>query len=150
MGLKETLNNDIKSAMRAKDQARLRTLRAIKSAIMLTETAEGRNGEPLTEEEDLKLLTKQAKQRRDSRDQYLANGREDLAATESEELAVIEGYLPKALSEEEVEGIVQEIIAATGANSMKDMGKVMGQATKRMAGQADGKLISTLVRKHLA
>ena len=149
MSLKDRINQDIKTAMKAKDQAALRALRAIKSAILLAETAEGRNGEPLSDDEGLKLLTKQAKQRKDSLTQYQANNREDLAKVESEELAIIERYLPKQLTSEEVETEVKSIIEQVGANSMKDMGKVMGVATKKMAGRADGKVISQLVRQLL-
>lgn len=137
--------------MKAKDQASLRALRAVKSAIMLAETAEGREaGSPLTEAEELKLITKQAKQRRDSIAQFEANDRDDLAVTEKEELAIIEQFLPKQMSQEEIEAEVKAIIAETGASSMKDMGKVMGLATQRMAGKADGKLISQMVRNTLA
>ncbi|MCL4138370.1 UNVERIFIED_CONTAM: hypothetical protein GTU68_042469 [Idotea baltica] len=149
MDLKNTINQDIKTAMKAKDQAALRALRAIKSAIIIAETAEGRNGESLSDEEGLKLLTKQAKQRKDSLAQYEANNREDLAMVESEELAIIERYLPKQLTSEEIEAEVKSIIEQVGASSMKDMGKVMGAATKKMAGRADGKVISQLVRQLL-
>lgn len=148
MSLKNTINSDIKTAMKAKDQATLRALRAIKSAIILAETAEGSTGE-LKEEEEIKLLTKQAKQRKDSITQYRDNGREDLAKTEEEELLVIEKYLPKQLSEDEIRAEVKAIIEQVGAASMKDMGKVMGVASKKMAGKADGKLISTIVKELL-
>lgn len=148
MSLKNTINSDIKTAMKAKDQATLRALRAIKSAIILAETAEGSTGE-LKEEEEIKLLTKQAKQRKDSITQYRDNGREDLAKTEEEELLVIEKYLPKQLSEDEIRTEVKAIIEQVGAASMKDMGKVMGVASKKMAGKADGKLISTIVKELL-
>jgi uncharacterized protein len=149
MSLKETIQNDMKTAMRAKDQATLRALRAIKAAILNEEVSEGRQGASLTEKDEIKLLMKQAKQRRDSLEQYQQNGREDLAATEQEELAVIERYLPKQLSEEEIEGKVKTIIDQVGASSMKDMGKVMGVASKEMAGKADGKTISTVVKRLL-
>lgn len=151
MSLKDTLNEGIKTAMKAKDQVSLRTLRALKSAIMLAETAEGRvSGTPLTEAEEMKLLTKQAKQRRDSYDQYAQNGRDDLAKIEKEELEVIEKFLPQQLSEDEIKAEVEKIIAQTGASSMKDMGRVMGMASKAMAGRADGKVISGIVRAILA
>ncbi len=151
MSLKDTLNEGIKTAMKAKDQASLRTMRALKAAILLAETAEGREaGTGLSEAEELKLLTKQAKQRRDSLDQFSKNGREDLAQTEREELEVIEQFLPKQLSEAEIKATVEKIIADTGASGMKDMGKVMGIASQKMAGKADGKLISALVRAILA
>ncbi len=149
MSLKETIQNDMKAAMRAKDQAALRTLRAIKAVILNAEVSEGRNGEPLSEDEEMALLIKQAKQRRDSISQFEANGREDLATTEKEELEVIERYLPKQLSEAEIEAKVKAIIEKTGASSMKDMGKVMGMASKEMAGTADGKVISGIVKRLL-
>ena len=150
MSLKDTLGQDMKTAMKAKDQAALRTLRSIKSAILLAETAEGREaGSPLSEDEELKLLTKQAKQRRDSIEQFKKNNREDLAQTEAEELAIIEKYLPKQLSESELLEELKGIIAETGASTMKDMGKVMGSATKKFAGRADGKMISKIVRELL-
>ncbi|MEL6191292.1 MAG: GatB/YqeY domain-containing protein [Bacteroidota bacterium] len=150
MGLKDTINQDMKAAMKAKDQAALRTLRSIKAAILVVETSEGRAAGELKADEEMKLLTKQAKQRKDSLEQYEKNGREDLAAIEREELIVIEKYLPKQLSEEDVKTKVEEIISETGASSMKDMGRVMGLASKAMAGQADGKLISKFVKEILS
>ena len=147
--LKDTINNDIKAAMKAKDQGALRALRAIKTAIMQLETSEGRDGASLSDDEGLKLITKQAKQRRDSIEQFRANGRNDLADTEEEELKIIERYLPKQLSEDVIKAKVEAIIAETGASSMKDMGRVMGMATKAMAGQADGKVIADMVKKAL-
>ena len=150
MSLKEKIDTDIKSAMKAKDQASLRALRAIKSAILLAETEEGRQGKALTEAEEMKLLIKQAKQRRDSHEQYAANNRLDLAKIEAEELAVIENYLPKQLSPEELETEVKAILEQTGATSMKDMGKVMGMANKKLAGKTDGKAIAAVVKKLLA
>lgn len=149
MSLKKTIEEDIKVAMRSRDQASLRALRAIKSAILLAETEEGRNGAPLTEAEELKLLTKQAKQRRDSLEQFASNNRTDLAEKEQEELNIIERYLPKQLSEAELKDAVQAIITQTGASSMKDMGKVMGIASKQLAGKADGKAISQIVKQIL-
>lgn len=150
MSLKATLNDDLKAAMRAKNQAALRTIRSLKAAILLAETAEGRNGDPLSEAEELKILTKQAKQRKDSAEQFHANGRTDLAVTEEEELAVLETYLPKAMSEDELKTAVSALVAELGASSMKDMGKVMGQASQRFAGKADGKAISTIVKQLLS
>lgn len=151
MSLKDTLNEGIKNAMKAKDKATLRTLRSLKSVIMLAETAEGRDpNAPLTEAEEMKILTKQAKQRRDSMEQYLQNGRDELAQIEKEELEIIEQFLPKQLSEAEIKSEVEKIIADTGASGMKDMGKVMGIASKKMAGRADGKVISGVVRGILA
>ena len=137
--------------MKSKDQVALRTIRSIKSAILLAETAEGRNPEtPLTQDEELKLLMRQAKQRKDSLEQYRSNGRDDLANAEEEELRVIEKFLPKQLSEEELEAELKEIVAAVGAESMKDMGKVMGAASKKLAGKADGKAISGIVKRLLS
>lgn len=150
MSLKDTINQDIKTAMKAKDQAALRALRAIKSAILLAETEEGRDANaPLSPEEDLKILIKQAKQRKDSVDQFEKNGREDLALTEKEELEVIERYLPKQMSPAELTEKVREIVARVGASSMKDMGKVMGVASQELAGKADGKAISSVVKQIL-
>ncbi len=149
MSLKTTIDNDIKTAMKAKDQASLRALRAIKSAILLAETSEGRSDKDLTEAEEMQLLTKQAKQRKDAYEQFSANNRDDLAQIEAEELAVIERYLPQALGTEALESAVREIIAETGATSVKDMGKVMGIATKRLAGKADNKAVSAIVKQLL-
>ena len=149
MSLKEKIQEEMKTAMRAKDQVTLRTLRAIKTAIMMVETADGYSGS-FSEEDEIKLLTKQAKQRKDSIQQFRDNNREDLAKTEEEELEVIERFLPQQMSQDEIEAEVKAIVAETGAASMKDMGKVMGLATKRMAGRADGKVISGIVRSLLS
>ena len=151
MSLKDEVNEKMKAAMRAKDQGALRGLRAIKSAILLAETAEGRDtGAPLTAEEEMNLLIKQVKQRKDSIATFEKNGREDLATTEKEELVAIEAFLPQQLSEEEITEKVKAIIAQTGAASMKDMGKVMGMANAQMKGVADGKTISVIVKSLLA
>ena len=149
MSLKEKIQEEMKTAMRSKDKTALAALRAIKSAILLAETAEGRSPGPLTDDEGMKLLIKQAKQRRDSAAQYRDNGREDLAETEEAELAVVERFLPKQLSPEEIEAEVKAIIAETGASTMKDMGRVMGVASKKLAGRADGKAISGIVKQLL-
>ncbi|UKJ08860.1 GatB/YqeY domain-containing protein [Solitalea lacus] len=149
MSLLEKIDQDIKKAMLAKEEATLRGLRSIKSALLLAKTEKGA-AETLSEDTEIKVLQKQAKQRKESADIYLAQNRPDLAQIEQEELAVIESYLPKQLSEEEVEGIIKQLIAETGASGMKDMGKVMGAATKQLAGQADGKIVSALVKKLLA
>ncbi|MDX2189966.1 MAG: GatB/YqeY domain-containing protein [Bacteroidota bacterium] len=149
MSLKQNVDNQIKEAMKAKDQDALRALRGIKSMILLAETSEGQSGE-LSNETEMKLLTKAAKQRKESADTYTANGRNDLAETELKELKIIESFLPKQLSEDEVNAILKNIIAQTGAVGAKDMGKVMGAATKELAGKADGKMISELVKKLLA
>lgn len=149
MSLKEKIQSEMKTAMKAKNQDALRTLRAIKSMILLAETEKGA-GDALTEEAEMKLLTKAAKQRRDSAQIYQEQGRDDLYQTEITELAIIEQFLPEKLSDEEVEKIVRGIIEETGASSMKDMGKVMGLSTKKLAGQADPKMISSLVKQILS
>ena len=149
MSLKSTIETEIKQAMLKKDKDRLRALRAIKSQILLAETEKGGGGE-LSEDTEIKLLTKAAKQRKDSIEVYEKQGRDDLAATEKSELAVIESYLPKQLSEEEVEAEVKKIIEEVEASGPQDMGKVMGVATKKLAGSADGKMISTLAKKLLS
>lgn len=149
MSLKSTIENEIKQAMLNKDKDRLRALRSIKSLILLAETEKG-GGDGLSEDTEMKLLTKAAKQRRDSIDVFEQQGRDDLAATEKSELTVIESFLPKQLSEEEVEAEVQKVIQDVGASGPQDMGKVMGMATKKLAGKADGKVISTIAKKLLS
>lgn len=148
MSLTETINNDIKEAMKAKDQAALRGLRSIKSALLLLSTEKG--GGDVTEDAELKALQKLAKQRKDSIEIYEQQNREDLAEAEREELAIIERFLPKQMSEEEVKAILEKIIADTGASSPADTGKVMPLAMKEMAGKADGKMISTVLRSLLS
>lgn len=148
MSLKQNIETEIKKAMLAKDKDRLRALRSIKSLIMLEETKGGSTG--VTEEGEMKILTKAAKQRKDSADIYQQQNREDLAAVELAELEIINEFLPKQLSEEEVEAELKAIIAEVGAEGPKDMGKVMGVATKKLAGRADGKLISQKVKNLLA
>ena len=137
------------AAMKAHDQVRMNAVRSINSAILLAKTAEGAK-ESLEDADVVKLIMKLAKQRRESAEQYTAAGRPELAENELAEAAVLEEYLPRQLSEAEVEEKLKEIIAATGASSPADMGKVMGVATKQLAGLADGKTISTIVRKLLA
>lgn len=137
------------AAMKAHDQVRMNAVRSIKSAILLAKTAEGAK-ESLEDADVVKIIMKLAKQRRESAEQYTAAGRPELAENELAEAAVLEEYLPRQLSEAEVEEKLKEIIAATGASSPADMGKVMGVATKQLAGLADGKTISTIVRKLLA
>lgn len=149
MALKQQIDTDIKQAMLAKDQDRLRALRAIKSLILLEETKEGGSGE-LKPEDELKILTKAVKQRKDSADIYRQQGREDLLKTEEAEIAVIEKYLPQQLSEEDLKAKLQDIIVRVGASAPSDMGKVMGVATKELAGQAEGKAISAMVKQLLA
>jgi uncharacterized protein YqeY len=148
MSLEQRIMTDLKAAMKAKDQAALRTIRAIKSAILLKKT-DG-TGSELDEAGEIKLIQKLAKQRQDSLDIYVKQGREDLAATEREELEVLKNYLPEQLDEAALTEVVQKIIAETGANSMKDMGRVMGMASKQLAGKADGKAISQVVKSLLS
>ncbi|QRR03528.1 GatB/YqeY domain-containing protein [Dyadobacter sandarakinus] len=149
MSLKTQVESGIKDAMRAKDQDTLRALRAIKSLILLEETKGGASGD-LSADDELKLLTKAAKQRRESADIYKAQDRADLLEKEEAELAVIEQFLPKQLSDDELKAKLQEIIARVGASGPSDMGKVMGAATKELTGQADGKVISATVKSLLA
>ncbi|MGE8430169.1 MAG: GatB/YqeY domain-containing protein [Sphingobacterium sp.] len=149
MSLEIQINQDIKAAMIAKDTAKLRGLRAIKAAILLAKTEKG-HSEDLNQEAEIKVLQKLVKQRRESAEIYKTQNREDLYEIEVEEEKVIEAYLPKQLSKEEVETIVKAIIAETGASSIKDMGKVMGATNQKLAGQADGKTISEVVKSLLA
>ena len=149
MNLEAKVMQALKQAMKDKDEAAKRGLRAIKNAILLYKTSGEGSGE-LDEAAEIKLLQKLVKQRQDSLDIYEKQGREDLAQTEREELEVINRFLPKQLSEEELTEKLKAIIQQTGASSMKDMGKVMGLATKELAGQADGKAISQIVRKLLS
>ena len=135
--------------MKAKETVKLASLRAIKAAILLAKTAEGGNGE-VTDQDVVKIIQKLVKQRKESAQQYVDAGRPELAENELAEAAVMEKYLPKALSEEEVEAAVKEIISEVGASSMADMGKVMGVATKKLAGQADGRVISSTVKRLLS
>lgn len=148
MKLEEKIMSDLKAAMKAKDQAALRSIRAIKSAILLQKT-DGSHKE-MTPEMEVKMLQKLVKQRKDSLEIYEKEGREDLAQTEREEIEVIERYLPEQLSPEALEEEVRKIIEQTGASSMTDMGKVMGMASKQMAGRADGKAISEVVKRLLS
>lgn len=147
MSLEATINEDLKTAMKAKDAIALRGIRAIKSAIMLFNTSG--TGETLTPEKEIALLQKLVKQRQDSLDIYEKQGREDLAVVEREEIDIIRRYLPQQLSAAELDAAVGEIIARLGATSMKDMGRVMGEASKALAGKTDGKLIAETVKKLL-
>lgn len=140
---------DLKAAMLAKDEAALRSLRAIKAAILLAKTAEGSAGE-ISEDDEIKLLQKMVKQRKDSLEIFTQQNRPELAKKEEEEIAVIEKFLPKQMSPDEIKAELEKIIASTGAASPADMGKVMGVATKQLAGKADGKTISALVKELLA
>lgn len=149
MSLKQRIEGEIKSAMLARDKVRLTALRAIKSLILLEETKEGYSGE-LSAEDELKVLTKSAKQRKDSAEIYEKQNRADLLEVELAELAIIQEFLPKALSTEELVHAIQSIIASSGATGPKDMGKVMGLASKELAGKADGKAISEQVKLLLA
>ncbi len=148
MSLEQKVMTALKEAMKAKDQVKMDALRAIKSAILLEKTKGGNH--ELTEADEMKLLQKLVKQRKESAEIYQQQNRIDLAETELKQSEVIESFLPEPLSEEEIEAVVKGIIEETGANSMKDMGKVMGMATKKLAGRADGKIIAQIVKKHLS
>lgn len=150
MSLKDQVSEDIKTAMKSKDKVRLETVRSIKKVLIEKEsTIRGQGQETLTEAQELEILMQVAKQRRDSIEQYQKAGRDDLAEQEKAELAIIEEYLPKQLSDEEVSVIIDEIITQVGASSAKDMGKVMGQAMQRLKGQTDGKKVQELVKAKL-
>ena len=149
MSLQTQVMTAMKEAMKAKDTVALESLRAIKSAILLAQTESGAK-EELTEDQELKILQKLVKQRKDSATIFNEQGRADLAEPELAQVAVIEKFLPEPLSEEEIEKVVVAVIDQTGAESMKDMGRVMGIVSKELAGQADGKTISTIVRSKLA
>jgi|SRR5450631_3794653 uncharacterized protein YqeY len=149
MSLEQKVMTDLKTAMLSKDEAALRSLRAIKAAIILAKTAEGAQGE-IKQEEEVKLLQKLIKSRKDSLEIYQKQQRADLATKEEEEIAIIEKFLPKQVSPEELKVVLQKIITETGANSPADMGKVMSLASKQLAGKADGKSISTMVKELLS
>lgn len=149
MSLQQQINADIITAMKAKDEASLRALRALKSALLLAATAEGSTGDEVSDEQAIKLFQKLAKQRRESMDIYLQNGRAELAAKEKEEIDVIEKYLPKQMSEEEIKATLSQLITSSGASGPADFGKVMPQAMKALAGKADGKVISALLKELL-
>jgi uncharacterized protein len=149
MALEQKVMADMKDAMKAKDEAGLRGLRAIKAAIIIAKTAEGAGGE-LKEEDEVKLLQKLVKQRKDSLEIYEKQHREDLAIKEREEIAVIEKFMPTQLDPAALKLVLQKIITDSGASSIADMGKIMGIASKQLAGQADGKTIGALVKELLA
>ena len=149
MELFEQINNDIKEAMKARDKVRLETLRNIKKVFLEAKTAPGAN-DTLTDADALKILQKLAKQGKESANTFMQSNRTDLAEHELEQVSVIESYLPQPLTEQEIESIVTAIIAETGAQGMKDMGRVMGLASKQMAGKAEGGAISSLVKQLLA
>ncbi len=149
MSLLNNLTEELKIAMRAKDVLKLEALRAIKSAILLVQTSSGA-GADLSEDEEIKLLQKLVKQRKDSAAIFKEQNREDLAAPEEAQAAVIAQFLPEQMSEAEVEKVIEGVIALSGADGMKDMGKVMGMASKQLAGKADGKTISNIVKAKLS
>jgi uncharacterized protein len=147
MSLEETINADLKSAMLSKNEAAVRALRAVKSAVLLAKTS---GGGTLSADDELKMLQKLVKQRKESVDIFNQQNRDDLAKTELEEIAVIEKYLPKQLSESEIRAELSKIIADTGAKGQSDLGKVMGAASRHFAGRADNKIVSQLVKELLA
>ena len=149
MNLESKITSALKNAMRNKDQNSLVALRAIKSAILLHKTQKS-SSDQLSEVDEMKILQKLVKQRKESADIYLKQNRNDLAEPELNEAKVIQQFLPKSLSEEEVKEIVKSTIDQIGAEGMKDMGKVMGLSTKKLMGRADGKMISTIVREFLS
>ena len=149
MSLETQINQDIKAAMIAKDNAKLRGLRAIKAAILLAKTEKG-HSEEMTEEAEIKVLQKLVKQRKESAEIYQQQNREDLYQIEVEEQEVIEAYLPKQLDRAAIEEIIKGVIAESGATSVKDMGKVMGAANQKLAGKADGRTISEVVKALLS
>jgi len=148
MSLENTIMTAMKESMKSKDQTSLRSLRAIKSAIILQKTQKGSSDE-ISNEDELKILQKLVKQRKDSADIYQNQDRMDLAQPELDEIKVIQKFLPEALSEKEIEEAVKKVINDVGADGMKDMGKVMGIVAKKLMGKADGKTISTIVRNNL-
>ena len=149
MALEQQVMTEMVTAMKAKDEATLRALRAIKAAIIIAKTAEGAKGE-ISETEEQKMLQKLVKQRKDSLEIFTTQNRPELAQKEMEEIAVIEKFLPKQMGADELKAAVEKVIAEMGATSPADMGKVMGAATKQLAGQADGKAISALVKELLS
>ena len=144
-----TIDQEIKQAMLAKDQTKLRGLRAIKAALLLAKTEKGQT-ETLTEDAEMKILQRLVKQRKESADIYKSQGREDLLTVEQEEIDVIAQFLPKQLERSEIEAIIAEVIAETGATSVKEMGKVMALANAKLAGKAEGKLIGEIVKSQLS
>ena len=149
MNFQDQLNSKLKSAMREKNKVALESLRAIKSAILLLQTQSGAKETP-DDNEITKLLQKLVKQRKESASIYREQGRVDLAEPEEAQISIISQFLPEQLSPEEVEKVIDEVIQSVGATTMKDMGKVMGMANKKMAGKADGKLIAEIVKKRLS
>jgi len=146
MSLEITINNDIKAAMIAKDKRKLEALRAIKSALLLIKTGKDTNFAEVPKELELKTLQKLIKQRKESAELYKDQGRTDMAEEELYQASIIQAYLPAQISEDEIKTIIEKIIADTGSSNMKDMGKVMGIASKQLAGKADNKIVSNIVR----
>lgn len=149
MNLEEKIMADIKTAMLAKDAKKLEALRAVKAAILLEKTKGGSAGDTLNEEDEIRLLQKLVKQRKESAEIYRAQGRFDLAEPEEFQYAVIEAFLPKQLDIEEVKKIIAAIIGSSGAQGIKDMGRVMGEASKQLAGKADNKTVAAIVKESL-
>lgn len=149
MTLEEILQNDLKEAMKAKDAVALAAVRGIKSAILLAKTAEGAADKAIEDSDIVKIIQKLVKQRKESAEQYIAAGRPELAENELAEVAKMDKYLPKQLTPEEIEAEVKAVIAAVGAKTKADMGKVMGVVTKKLAGLADGRAISEAVKRNL-
>lgn len=145
MTLQEKINADVIAAMKAKEEVALRALRGLKSALLLAGTEAGANGS-VSDEKAIQVFQKLAKQRKESLEIYTQNGREDLAKVEAEELEIIERYLPKQMSEDEIKSVLQQIVTEQGASSAADFGKVMPMAMKALAGKADGKIISALLK----
>lgn len=150
MSLEQKIMADIKAAMLAKDSKKLEALRAVKAALMLEKTKSGASGSTISEEDEIRLLQKLVKQRKESAEIYHGQGRTDLAEPEEFQSTVIEAYLPRQLEVEEVRKIVAQIIETTGAQSIKDMGRVMGEASKQLAGKADNKTVANIVKELLA
>ena len=151
MSLKERIDAEIKAAMKSKDKVRLETVRGIKKFIIEKEVSVRPSGQDgLTEAQEMEILVQIAKQRRDSIEQYRKGGREDLVAQEEAELVILEEYLPPQMSDEEISGVIDEVIASAGATSAKDMGKVMGAAMQQLKGKADGKKIQDMVKAKLS
>ena len=150
MSLEQKIMADIKAAMLAKDSKKLEALRAVKAALMLEKTKGGTSGSTISEEDEIRLLQKLVKQRKESAEIYRSQGRTDLAEPEEFQSEVIEAYLPKQLDVEEVKTIVAQIIESSGAQSIKDMGRVMGEASKQLAGKADNKTVASIVKELLA
>ncbi|MBE9066925.1 GatB/YqeY domain-containing protein [Leptolyngbya cf. ectocarpi LEGE 11479] len=150
MSLKDRISDDIKTAMKARDKIRLETVRSVKKVIIEKETEMRPKGQDaLTPEQEIEVVTQLAKQRKDSIEQYTNAGRDDLADKEAQELAILQEYLPEQMSDDEIEAVIDGLIAKTGASSPRDMGKVMGPAMKQMKGKADGGKVQALVKAKL-